>query len=1106
MATGDSLSTIKAKMEALKKLQGEIQKLYALESSINELQFKQLEALEKQESKIVAQIKSQAALNNSIKKQLQNFDEMDDTMASIGNQIKKNSKFVTQQEIAFEAVKIVSESITQELKNGATANEKTQKQIIAANSAYKHMHSSIAEINKEYALGKISNEERVASIQRQSESFKETISLIDMTTVSSEELKGVLEGMGNEANSFSEAMKQTKVQSEQLDAVMSNFSGIPAMSEINNLLKTNIRDTVAWKAAIFAVGAALGKAAYDYFGAPIKAAMQSDKERAQNQIDVTRDVAKIQSNSQFIPSKIAEERVKNEIEGAETIRKLNIDAQYAGQKAAIQFSSSMQMGAAQFQRAAKTALFGKGIGSVGYGAAQMQLVGISADKVASAMESAGAATGKMPSAKIGADMAIMAERTGASVENISSINEMFQRIDGASESSAMNMQEGLRAMADQAGIGLGELTREMAEASKDMLSYQIKSGPALAKQVAYAKSLGVSFNDIAKAGKSMVLNYKDSIKAEMSLSSMLGKNVDLSEVRAKFMEGDQEGAMQALKAQGLDPSTMNMFQQEQLSQALGGMDLSSLSKIFQNTGKNVDLKAGNANVGNQEFLSRTQSAEAALASKQASISADTAIIDAKLSKAIGDAYLADPKYADYLKAQNTAEMQATLLAASMEDAWKATDAYKKSLSDTTQLDFASDLKSTLMGGLSSVLGGIGTTLLSGGAGGLLGKVKGIFSKKGETPSVTPTSDSTVISPITSVAAAGADALVPGAGGVVKSITSQVEAVEEPLEKVMTLGEKLKDFGKGIGSFLKSIGTGVGSAIKAVLQGIGQGLISVSTGLVALTPAIPVMLAFGAAVLLTTPALMALAPVVIKIAEVIGTVLVEALKQAGPIITSIFNGIGTVIGSIGNAIATVITSIATSISMFAVMDAGNLLFVAGGVTALATAVALFGGANILGAVGKFFGGSVFDDLKDISNYASPIQMTADAVWSLANAFGQLSSIDVGKLNNVPWGDMRDFASEGGKFVLASSGGGSFALSKQTTTNIDKMARKTEESFKELKYNSDIQNKMVGVLVANLAALQQIATNTAGDKQINLDGSKVNKKLLANIQTSFGIART
>jgi hypothetical protein len=66
----------------------------------------------------------------------------------------------------------------------------------------------------------------------------------------------------------------------------------------------------------------------------------------------------------------------------------------------------------------------------------------------------------------------------------------------------------------------------------------------------------------------------------MSLSAMLGKRVDLSQVRALFASGDQEGALRALKAQGLDPSKMNMFQQEALKNATGGLDLNSLQSLY----------------------------------------------------------------------------------------------------------------------------------------------------------------------------------------------------------------------------------------------------------------------------------------------------------------------------------------------------------------------------------------------------------------------------------------------------------------------------------------------------------------------------------------------
>ena len=579
------------------------------------------------------------------------FEDMDDTMVSIGNQMKKNSKLVEITADNFNKVALVTASISVELGNGAAANQKITKQVEAAANAYKNMHTSIADANREFSLGRISNEERVEMIKRQSEAFQDVISVIDMTKISSEELKGVIEDMTHEGEAFTKAMENATVKSERLDSVFNSFSGIPALGEVNTLLKTNIKDTVAFKAAVFALGAALGKAAMDYFGAPIKAAMQADKEIQQGRIDGIAERAKIELDKSFIKrdvdkkgqkqyDKIQEESDNNRIDTAHNVAQAMNEAAFAGQRAANAFSASMQTGAAQFQRAAKTALFGKSIGSIGYGAAQMQLAGIGADKIASAMESAGAATGKMPTAKAAADMAVMAERTGQSVDDISTINEAFMRMDGMSADVAMNMQEGMRNMADQAGIGLGNLMKEVAEASKEALGYQIKSGPALAKAVAYTQSMGLNFGDVAKAGKNMVMNYKDSIKAEMQLSSLLGEQVDLSEVRAKFAAGDQAGALESLKAQGLDPADMDMFQQQALQDSLGGMDLSSLSKVATNTGKSGgNLAAGDAKAGNQGFLTKTQQAEASLESQTAQISANQAVFDAHLSGDIAASFI-----------------------------------------------------------------------------------------------------------------------------------------------------------------------------------------------------------------------------------------------------------------------------------------------------------------------------------------------------------------------------------------------------------------------------------------------------------------------------------
>ena len=1192
----NSKKSLEENQSALKANRAEMKQLYALEEQINDAQFKRIELLEKENALLQKNISSQKrnkkAIEDSAKSIRGNnkfLEDTEDILGSIADKVGKSNKLYKEGEKYLEKQKSGLSSIADLTES--IADPKLSKAAESATNAYKKFQQSVARVGDRAAMTGKQQEEANVAIARARLEYDESVVSLGKMGENGQMILSTLNGMADETQQFGKSVTATTKEWEKMDAILGSFSGIPAMSEFNTLLKTNIRDTIAWKAAVFALGAALGKVAYDYFGAPIKAGMQADRERQQNQIDGIAEVAKLQTDGQSIPKQIEQERLEARISAEGEIQKLQQEAAFAGAKAAIQFSAQMQSGAAQFERAAKTALFGNKIGSVGYGAAQLQLAGISADKIASGMEAASAATGRMPSARVGADMSIMAERTGTSVDNIASINEMFQRMDGASESTAMNLSEGLRNMADQANIGLGGLMREIAEASKDALSYQIKSGPALAKQVAYAQSLGVSFGDIAKAGKSMVMNYKDSIKNEMQLSAMLGKNVDLSEVRAKFASGDTEGAMKSLQAQGLDPAQMDMFAQEQLSQALGGMDLNSLQKIATKKGADVGgLKEGSAKAGNQDFLSRTQSAESALNSKQASISAQTAILDAKLSQKIADSYLESPEYASLKTKQNLAAQEAEKLATSMAKAWKESDAFKEQLAATTQLDFVSGLKETLLGGAAAVLGGIGTSLVDKFAGKAIGKVKGMFGKGAAPAGAAPAAagGGPGASPMASAAASASESLVPGSGPMIEAAAGNVDAAEEVIKKVDTIKDKFKSFANTAKSILKEAGgifktfikviqdvgnqlitsvsnmitkvlssvktlggqladtvgsvvgkivdkvggvltkavdvvtkigdklaSGVmkifntvvkgltdassslptllgnlGKAVGAFFSGMSAGLTTFAMAMAAPTPLfglpvglIVVGMAMGLAKALSIagPGIEKLTPLLLGLADSIGGTFIGVMREAGPLIEKIFNGIALVINSVGNTISNIILTISNSIAKFATMDAGALASVAWSVTELAGAVGLFGGASILGAIGSFFGGGVFSDLKDISSYANPIQTTANAVQSLANAFASLSSIDVSSLKQIPWGDMEDFASEGGKFVLASSGGGSFALSKDTTDNIKKMATNTEAMVK-------LNNTMAKLLKEGFFGSGETST-----MKLYIDGKDVNSSM-------------
>jgi hypothetical protein len=545
-----------------------------------------------------------------IKESIEDASEMNDALRSMGNQIGKNNKTYEVFNASTDFTKTTLQSIGKVVNKLGDDQKNLAKQAINAADGYKNTKTSIIEAEKSLRKNKITQSEYNELVKGAYENFDTLISKIDDSSKEGQVLKRTLEGAKREMESFNKAAEKSEKMITGLNTGLDQISssGVPAVSELSNVIKSASQGGKGLSLSIFALGAALGALAYNYG-------------LVGNQIA---DTAKFDKNIAQIKGDITDFNLKLEA-GAFGGRNFVVE------KAMTQFSASMRQAAASFQAASKTALFGNAIGGVGYGAAQLQMAGIGADKVAAGMTAAADATGRMPTAKMGADMAIMASRTGQSEESIASINEAFMRMDGLTESGALNMQEGLRAMASQANINLGGLMTEMAESSKEMLGYQIKSGSALAKQVTFARSMGVSFSDIAKAGQGMVLNYKDSIKSEMQLSAMLGKNVDLSEVRAKFASGDTEGALKALQAQGLDPAKMDMFQQQQLQQATG-MDLNTLSKLSNNTGRSGgELQAGNATAGNKSFLNRTVSAQATLEATNAMISSDTAIQMNKLN-------------------------------------------------------------------------------------------------------------------------------------------------------------------------------------------------------------------------------------------------------------------------------------------------------------------------------------------------------------------------------------------------------------------------------------------------------------------------------------------
>lgn len=638
---------------------------------------------------------------------LTSMTEMSDSIKSLGAGLGKNNKLFETMNLfgaQFQGtLTSVSKMLKHETLKGATG---FTKQTYKTVEAYKNLGNTIAINGKKLLKQQITQSQYNQAVLDGYEDIEEEI----------DRLTGQLEGMGAaQKKSAEEVITTLKEEKDVLEATAKaaekskknlegtafaldtiSSTGIPGMNELSSVIMKAKEGGMGLTLAFAALGAALGKMAYDtgLFGDKLKTVAGYDKK-----------LAGIASKIEVINQKIALGMAGG--------------PNFVAQEAAMNFGTTMTQMAIEFQQASRTALFGDKLGGVGYGAAQLQIAGIAAENIATAMKDATSVMGSNVSGQFGADMAILAARTGQTSEGIASISDTFMRLDGVSKEVSLNMQEGLRTMAKQANVNLGALMEDVAAASKDALSYQIKSGPALAKAATFAQSLGTKFTDIANAGKSMVLNYKDSIKAEMSLSAMLGKRVDLSQVRALFASGDQEGALKALKAQGLDPSKMNMFQQEALKNATGGLDLNSLQKIATKTGRTGgELGQEKVSVGNNKFLMTKESAESAKA------------IGSAVASAMAQLAIQEKITGPLEQAKQQAIVDNTL---GLKDLMY--EQSKVELAKEIQVGIEAAIP-MLVGALAAVL--IGNTLVSGLTGLIKGKgganpLKNMFKSKGVAP-------------------------------------------------------------------------------------------------------------------------------------------------------------------------------------------------------------------------------------------------------------------------------------------------------------------------------------------------------------------------------------
>jgi len=190
--------------------------------------------------------------------------------------------------------------------------------------------------------------------------------------------------------------------------------------------------------------------------------------------------------------------------------------------------------------------------------------------------------------KITQQAAALSKYLGGSVDDVLNITKLFKLGANISAEMASNLIGGLDVFAKDNGLVIGALFGQISNAAEEIAKFGDMNYNNLVREAGILTQMSVSYKEMLGATDSIVLNYKDSIKSEMSLSAMLGRNVNLSEVRARLMSNDTVGAANALKSSlgGMDINAMNAFQRQALAQATG-MSTTALMALLQGSGGNM---------------------------------------------------------------------------------------------------------------------------------------------------------------------------------------------------------------------------------------------------------------------------------------------------------------------------------------------------------------------------------------------------------------------------------------------------------------------------------------------------------------------------------------
>ena len=188
---------------------------------------------------------------------------------------------------------------------------------------------------------------------------------------------------------------------------------------------------------------------------------------------------------------------------------------------------------------------------------------------------------------------VFAGMSAESVGNIQRLSKLTGEDAGkVAEQMALTAQESIKTQ--KVNVSMKQVMDGVGKVSNTVKLAFKGSAEELTRAFVSSKKLGLELKQVDDIANSL-LNFEDSIAAEMEAELLTGKQLNLEKAREAALNNDLEGVMEEISKQGIDQASftkMNRIQQEAVAKSIG-MSRDGLADMLvsqkENTAENTDL-------------------------------------------------------------------------------------------------------------------------------------------------------------------------------------------------------------------------------------------------------------------------------------------------------------------------------------------------------------------------------------------------------------------------------------------------------------------------------------------------------------------------------------